>query len=281
MSIFGSILGAVAGGLLSSHSAKKQQQSSQEFSAEQLEREAELQRDNWQYMQTNAHQYEIQDLKKAGLNPIISANSSHLAGMSSVSTPSAGIPNDNTGSIVSNALTAALDREVKKEMQAKDLEIEQLRADIEKTRAETEKFRAEQEAQKWKVEGNYYSAKTINETKESEALVKKLAQDVSNSIRLTDAQVNKFNSGASLDYATIGKVKADINLSLKNASLSESQKNLIDQGIDSAIAEYNKLSYSEKLAVLKSNGGSFTNWLGNNLRNLFGGVVHFGFGSYK
>ena len=45
---------------------------------------AKIQRDQWRYQQSNAHQLEVQDLKNAGLNPILSASNSQLASMPQV-----------------------------------------------------------------------------------------------------------------------------------------------------------------------------------------------------
>ena len=47
--------------------------------------QSQLQRENWQYQMSNRHQLEVGDLRNAGLNPILSANSAGSI--------SAGIPN--------------------------------------------------------------------------------------------------------------------------------------------------------------------------------------------
>lgn len=47
--------------------------------------QSQLQRENWQYQMSNRHQFEVGDLRNAGLNPILSANSAGSI--------SAGIPN--------------------------------------------------------------------------------------------------------------------------------------------------------------------------------------------
>lgn len=265
MSIFGSIAGAIFGGMISHHNAKSQ-----------AEHNADLSRENWEYQQKNAHQFEVEDLKAAGLNPILSATNSHMAGMSPVQGYDAG----NFGTNITNAMSGYFEREAKKEMQAKDLEIENKKLDNDLKRIAIEERSTSASIEKMKAEGLYYgvlsdytSGKNVRESNESFARIQQISQDISNSIRLTDAQVNRLNAGSALDYATISKVKADVKKSLASADLASSQKKLIDQGIDDAIAEYNKLSVKEKLSVLKSNGGSFGNWLGNNLRNTFGGIV--------
>ena len=81
----------VIGGLLASHSAKKN-----------AELQARLQRENWIYEQSHAHQLEVQDLKDAGLNPILSATNGQMASNMSVT------PQDpaNWSGVMSSAVKA-------------------------------------------------------------------------------------------------------------------------------------------------------------------------------
>lgn len=65
---WGSAIGAIAslgGGLLSSNSARKMQIKQEAYTERQMK---------------NAHQWEVEDLQKAGLNPVLSANSAHAVG---------------------------------------------------------------------------------------------------------------------------------------------------------------------------------------------------------
>ena len=52
---------------------------------ELMDYQAQLQRESWKYQMSNRHQLEVGDLRNAGLNPILSANSAGAI--------SAGIPN--------------------------------------------------------------------------------------------------------------------------------------------------------------------------------------------
>ena len=69
---------------------------------------AKISRDQWNYQQSNAHQLEVQDLKNAGLNPILSASNSQMASMPQVSDNGASGASAN---VISSALQAAVSRQ--------------------------------------------------------------------------------------------------------------------------------------------------------------------------
>ena len=99
MSLFGIGLPAVvelasgiAGSIMKTNSAEKQ-----------TRLQAQLQRENWEYAQKNAHQFEVDDLKSAGLNPILSATNSQLASMPSVGGSSAENPLAGVSDMVARA----------------------------------------------------------------------------------------------------------------------------------------------------------------------------------
>ncbi|QXN75189.1 DNA pilot protein [Microvirus mar39] len=71
------LAGGIIGNAMNNSSAKKTQERQERFTREQMQ---------------NAHQWEVEDLKKAGLNPVLSANSAHAIGGASGTTPQIDLP---------------------------------------------------------------------------------------------------------------------------------------------------------------------------------------------
>lgn len=185
MSFLGSAAGAIGGavisGIVGHHSAKQN---------------AALSRENWQYQQSNAHQLEVQDLKKAGLNPILSATNSQMAGISPVSGSDYG-----AGQAFSSAIQAAYERKNKQELQANDLAIERMKLENDKLRIGIERDEADAQIAKWKSEGklldiqsDYTSSKQANEKLELNARLAQIYQDIDNSVQTTKALVAKYGA---------------------------------------------------------------------------------------
>lgn len=200
---------------------------------------ATLARENWIYQQSNAHQLEVEDLRKAGLNPILSATNSQLASMGSVS---GSAPSDNgIGSAITSAIASL---QIAKEKKEVDL----ITAQSDKLRAETDALRQKDEADnnlfyrnKLSADTNYTISKTLNERAESLARVAQISQDTANSVLLVNAQVHNLEAGASLSYAQIQQVDAMV------AKLREDKKISAETAI--------KLHNENQVA---SNRGKFT-----------------------
>lgn len=110
--------GSFLGGLFGNHSAKKAAKAQMAFQ---------------ERMAKNAHQYEVADLKAAGLNPILSAGGSGAA------TPSGAMPNLNTnvvGDAVSSAMEAARSRAELDNIQA-DADLKKDQSLVAKTQSAT------------------------------------------------------------------------------------------------------------------------------------------------
>lgn len=203
----GAVLGTV-GSLLGAHSANKQQK-------EQFNQNYEL-ADAQLYKQ---HQIEVDDLRNAGLNPILSAN----AGNSTFNAVSGG-SYENVGSAANSGYMMA--------QQAKNLEAqnEAIKAQIEKTRAEAGNVLQDtklKSAQTSQVEGettliplraenmSALTAEAKQQTevfkmsvKVAEANIKKVLQDIQNSVRLTNAQVSELGTRSKANLASAGASSA-------------------------------------------------------------------------
>ena len=118
------------------------------YQRSQLRQQVAAQKELWAYQQQNAHQYEVEDLRNAGLNPILSATNSQIASMPSVSTPTSapyqGVSN-GLGQVINSALKLSIEKDLKikdQEIASRGLTIEEKKLALqkEKTQAEINKI---------------------------------------------------------------------------------------------------------------------------------------------
>lgn len=170
----GAVGGALVGGLVGSWSARQN---------------AALSLSNWKYQQSHAHQLEVDDLKKAGLNPILSATNSQMAGMSSVSGSDYG-----AGQAFSSAIQAEQQRQLIKENKLLDVNIEKTKLENDAKRIEIEKSIADNQALLWDSQINANNANIVFESMRTQAQVSKAYQDIKNGIATTEALVKKYGA---------------------------------------------------------------------------------------
>lgn len=205
--VSGSLIGGALG-LIGANKANKQQ-------ASQFARNYQLAHDQL-YQQ---HQIEVADLRAAGLNPILSAN----AGNSTFGVSSGG-SYENLGTAATSGYMAA--------QSAKNLQMQNdaIKADIEKTRAEASNVLQDtklKSAQTSQVQGetsliplkaDNISALTAQakqqtevfkiQVKVADANIAKILQDIKNSIRITDAQVDELGTRSQANIAQAGAASA-------------------------------------------------------------------------
>lgn len=192
---------------------------------------AKISRDQWAYMQSNAHQLEVQDLKNAGLNPILSASNSQMASMPQVSDNGAAGASAN---ILSSALQANVARENAKlaaETEGQHIDNERKRLELDKERYSFQNRLDESQI------GLNTSAKALNDANVlyvnqqtsslrdmTKAQIEQIKQDIQNSIEQTKALVEKYGAESQQARASAALAYKQIQTEAAKAALLLSQK---------------------------------------------------------
>lgn len=208
---------------------------------------AKISRDQWAYQQSNAHQLEVQDLRNAGLNPILSASNSQIASMPQVS-------DNGAAGASANILSSTVQAASAKELKRMDLENELLKTKvdaakngitvkdngtIERTAADerfsagTENLKAdtaEKTSAKNVNEANvgYIKQQTVSLKDITQAQVSQIKQDIQNSIEQTKALVEKYGAESQQARASAALAYKQIETEASKAALYLSQKTNTD-----------------------------------------------------
>lgn len=218
MSWVSSALGAVAG-IWGAHSAAQSVAANNEFQAA----EAQKQRDWQEKMSSTAHQREVADLRKAGLNPILSANSgaSTPSGAMPITSAYTGQASDissglNAGANWMNAKTSAKAQKAQEVLFAEQMQ--NLQSQTRKTNAEADSARVAADAARVRTAielsnmiglGNYQKAQTDYLNGPLSMKTHAEVPYIEAQTRLTNAQ--KF-AIVQLTPLQAAKLSADINL---------------------------------------------------------------------
>lgn len=246
---------------------------------------AALSRENWAYMQSNAHQLEVQDLKNAGLNPILSATNSQIAGMGSVSGQ-----NGSSDGLGSSILAAASAKELKR----MDLENELLKTkvdaakngitvkddgSIERTAADerfsagTENLKADT-AEKTSAKNvndanvGYIKQQTVSLKDITKAQVDEIRQNITNSIEQTKALVEKYGAESAQARASASLAYKQIETEAAKAALYLSQKTHEDWDSNRIIKELSDPDSNLHRDYRNSPVGTILGYIGEGIKDL-------------
>lgn len=203
---------------------------------------AALSRANWAYMQSNAHQLEVQDLKNAGLNPVLSATNSQIAGMGSVSGQ-----NGSSDGLGSSILAAASAKELKR----MDLENELLKTKVDAAKngiivkddgslertAADERFGAgtdnlKADTRLKNVSSDYTSAKQSNEAKLTQAEFERIQNDIRIANEKLPYEINKIVADTENARATASYMLSMVKLNAAKTKMTDRQREQIEADLN-------------------------------------------------
>ena len=228
--VFGSLAGGLIGSVFGGNSAKKQ---------------AALQRQNWSYQQQNAHQFEVGDLKAAGLNPILSATNSQIAGMGSAPSTS----DNGVGAGVTNSITAALTRQANVEIEKTKADIALIEAKANATNARTnaitagihgddiskanERYDADtanikSDTRLKNVTADYTSAKQSNEAKLTQAEFERIQNDIRIANKKLPYEIDNIVANTQNARATASYMLSMVKLNAAKVKLTDKQREQIE-----------------------------------------------------
>lgn len=247
---------------------------------------AKIARDQWAYMQSNAHQLEVQDLKNAGLNPILSASNSQMASMPQVSDNGAAGASAN---ILSSALQANVARENAKlaaETEGQHIDNERKRLELDKERYSFQNRLDESQI------GLNTSAKALNDANVlyvnqqtsslrdmTKAQIEQIKQDIQNSIEQTKALVDKYGAESQQARASAALAYKQIETEAAKAALYLSQKTHEDWDSNRIIKELSDPDSNLHRDYRNTPFGTILGYIGEGIKDLV--PFRFGLGVRK
>lgn len=237
---------------------------------------AKISRDQWNYMQSNAHQLEVQDLKNAGLNPILSASNSQMASMPQVSDNGAAGASAN---VISSALQANISRENSKlaaEIEGQRIDNERKRLDLDKERYSWQNKLDESQI------GLNASQVSLNNSSKSlmdaqsrfvdiqgrelvrlnDAQISSIFSHMANESALTSAQISEIESKKAVNVAQIHALEAQAKDAIEHSNLEYWQKLDIISDINSASRKLQNLTDQQRYEYLSQMPGNIQNQTG-------------------
>lgn len=216
MGLLGSIAGAV-GGLFGAITGRSN-----------ASHASDLQRDNWIYQQSNAHQLEVQDLRNAGLNPILSATNSQMAGMGSAPSTS----DNGVGSAVTNAITNLQIESMRKDLRLKELAIEQGRLENDISRRISDDAVNQSNIGLNRIQGEAINARTVMEQNESNARIKQIDADIERANKVALAQIHELATRSSYNLSSAEQARATASYMASMVRLNGAKQGLTELQIN-------------------------------------------------
>ena len=182
-SIWPSVIGNVAGNLLNSATSSY-------FQGQAMNKQFELQKKLFEYENTHKHQFEVEDLKAAGLNPILSAMNGSSVGVGGV-----GISSPISGDNVFSS--------------AQQVRLAQSQQAIEKQNADTNSLVGASQSGKNYADMRLAEANTNTANRLLPLTEKQKNTEISNSVKVADAQAAYYYAAGSAAQLQASAAAAD------------------------------------------------------------------------
>lgn len=214
------------------------------YQRNQMKAQVQAMKDIWSYQQQNAHQFEVDDLRKAGLNPILSATNSQIASMPGVSTPTSA-PYSGLGNGLGNAITSGL------------------KLDLEKKKLELDKARLENETLRNKADIGKIEAETVTEAWKSHEISSKvqlMQRELFEKVDLYDIRKKMLEGQSEQAWAMIDKLGAETYRLGTLSGLDQAETNLKvkEYKFGAFLGKYLPMEYTEDF--LKDPALAFKKW---------------------
>lgn len=261
MSFLGGLLGTAVSTLAGHWSAKQN---------------SKISRDQWAYQQSNAHQLEVQDLKNAGLNPILSASNSQMASMPQVSDNGAASASANVISSAIQAATTKQNAKLQAEIEGQRIDNERKRLDLDKERYSWQnKLDASQIGLNASQVSLNNSSKSLMDAQSrfvdiqgrelvrlNDAQIASIFNHMDNESALTSAQISEIESKKAVNNAQIKALEAQAKDAIEHSNLTYWQKLDIITDINSASRKLQNLTDQQRYEYLSQMPGNIQNQTG-------------------
>lgn len=227
-SIAGSILGKFVSSALDSH-----------YAGQQIEKQLEAQKELFEFENSNKHQFEVKDLRAAGLNPVLSAMNPSSIGVGGVSAPNWTSDDDVYGPNSARAI------------QEKQIGVQQEATRVAGLQAEAALLKARSEA-------NLNDTRAQNERELQQYNIKKI---ISDTIRnTTEGKQNMANVERIISEIPVNKEKAR-NIAQDTTHKFLTNEQILEMNTILRDPKYNKDEFKMALAYALATGKNWTDAL--------------------